>query len=169
MELLITKFMKYLFLFLFCLTWFLGHSQKNSLSVGANSDLLLESPAYDFFYGVQAKYGLKNRNYILGNIGYSTANITFMGADYSYDLINFSNIFKAYTNAGIGAEFYSEKRSQSETRVKETYIPLNVQIGVELSIVKKLQIYAGYKAKYYIDEDVFDPNYLNFGIRYKLR
>lgn len=169
MELLTIKFMKYVFLIVFSFTSFLGYSQKNSLSVGANSDLLLESPAYDFFYGFQAKYGLKDRNYILGNIGYSTANITFIGADYSYDLIKFSNIFKAYTNAGVGAEFYSEKWKQSETRIKETYIPLNVQIGIELAIVKKLQIYAGYKAKYYIDEDVFDPNYLNFGVRYKLR
>ncbi|MDR6733405.1 hypothetical protein J2X77_000246 [Sphingobacterium sp. 2149] len=46
----------------------------------------------------------------------------------------------------------------------ETYIPLNAQIGVELSIVKKLQLYSGYKVKYYIDEDAFDLNYLNFGI-----
>lgn len=160
--------MKFISLIIFCFISLIGYSQKNSLAVGANSDLLLESPAYDLYYGFQAKYGLKNRNYILGNVGYSTANITFIGADYSYDLINFSNIFKAYTNAGVGAEFYSEKWKQSGTRVKETYIPLNVQIGMELAIAKKLQIYAGYKAKYYIDEDVFDPNYLNFGVRFPL-
>lgn len=160
--------MKCIFLIIFCFISFIGYSQKSSLAVGANSDLLLESPAYDLYYGFQAKYGLKNRNYILGNVGYSTANITFIGADYSYDLINFSNIFKAYTNAGVGAEFYSEKWKQSGTRVKETYIPLNVQIGMELAIANKLQIYAGYKAKCYIDEDVFDPNYLNFGVRFPL-
>lgn len=161
--------MKYLILLFLCIVSFFGYSQKKSLSLGVNSDVLLESPSYDFYYGFQGKYGLKEHSYILGNIGYSTANITFIGADYSYDIYRFNNLIKAYTNAGIGAEFYSKKMGESIGRSKDTYLPMNVQIGFELNVKNSIQVYAGYKAKYYIDQDVLDPNYLNFGLRYKLR
>lgn len=45
----------------------------------------------------------------------------YIGADYTKELNNFSDIFKVYKNVVLEEETYSEKWKQSEKGVNETY------------------------------------------------
>ena len=69
---------------LFSVSLCLGQSRKTA--IGITSDFQLESPTYNLYYGIQGKHDFNKRHAVQVQVGFSDANIGFIGADYIYIL-----------------------------------------------------------------------------------
>lgn len=153
---------------------FSSNAQTSKYSIGLFSDIMLESPTYSTFYGVNGKYDFNNHSGIQAYIGYSNVHMTTVGADFIYNIKDKTKSnFNIYGGIGISGDFYKQKfdleiqDKKSHVYAKENYFALNPTIGVSYYFSRvKSTVFGGYKVKYYPFEDAVDINYLSLGIRY---
>ncbi|MEN5434747.1 outer membrane beta-barrel protein [Sphingobacterium faecium] len=151
-------------------------AQISKYSIGVFSDIMLEAPTYDTFYGINGKYDLNNHSGIQVFGGYSNVHMTTVGADYIYNIKDQTKSnFNIYGGIGLSGDFYKQKIVvESEDKkisgyAKKNYVAINPTIGVSYRFDPvKSTVFAGYKVKYYPFEDAMDINYLSVGIRYHL-
>ena len=155
---------------------FSSNAQTSKYAVGVFSDVMLEAPRYDTFYGLNGKYDLNNHSGVQAFVGYSNVHMTTVGADFIYNVKDKTQSnFNIYGGIGLSGDFYKQKVEIEfhDTKVrgyaKANYLALNPTVGVSyyFSPVNST-VFAGYKVKYNPFEDAVDINYLSLGVRYHL-
>ncbi|MEN5197498.1 hypothetical protein [Sphingobacterium faecium] len=135
----------------------LGQDRKNA--IGLTSDFQLESPSYNLYYGVQGKHDFDNRHAAQVQAGFSNADIGFVGVDYLYNVFLLKENSFIYVGGGTAFEYL--------TKGKGNELSFNAQFGFQFK-VGNIEPYIGYKSKFYFEAESFDPNYITFGVRYRL-
>lgn len=152
-------FPKSFLLFCFLFTAILANGQKRKLSLGVVTEFQLESPTYDFYYGIQGKYDFTDRQGVQLQTGLSDASIGFVGADYIYNLFPFKGNPLIYIGGGAAYEYLTEGRGNE--------IVFSGQAGAQFSL-GNFEPYIGFKSKFYFEAEAIDPSYINLGVRFRL-
>src|SRR5690606_11630652 len=165
---------KYLCVFCWMSTSVVCVAQEHDWAFGFFGDLNVQESAYDASFGLQGKYSYSNFQSIQAQF-HGRGDLLAVGADY---LVNFidrtKSDFNVFLGAGLAKEFFTYDYAFPEgacnsTRVKENYTKLNGQAGVSYLFSEvDLSLYAGYKVKYQFEDELFQPHFLIFGIRYHL-
>ncbi len=151
---------------------FKSNAQQRALYLGLTGEVQMEATSYPGFIGVQGKYDFTWQHNVQATFGLNSDNSSYIGADYLFNFLKFANRFNLYAGAGVGLEFYRKTFDTDmlnvTVTVEDTFHQANVQFGVNADIWKGLSMYLGYKARYYIDQESLDHNYVSVGIRYKV-
>lgn len=169
---------KFLLSFFTLLTFSLtSFAQTSKYAVGLFTDIMLEAPSYDTFYGITGKYDYNKHTDFQAFVGYSNFHMTTIGADVIYNLKDKTKSnFNIYGGIGISGDFYKRKIEveyegvTSNGYAKANYLAINPTIGLSyyFSAIKS-SFYAGYKVKFYpFEGGALDINYLSIGLRYHL-
>lgn len=167
--------MKYT-LFIICSLLALGsvQAQEHQWAFGFYGDVQLEDPSYNASFGVQGKYDIGNFQALQAQV-HGRGDFVGVGADY---LVNFLNKeksnFNIFLGGGFSQEFYTYDLTINEgenqaRRMRENFSKVNGQAGLSYYFMPvQLSIYAGYKLKYQLKNEVTEPNYIMFGLRYHI-
>ncbi|MFD2597639.1 outer membrane beta-barrel protein [Sphingobacterium corticis] len=149
-------------------------AQTSNYSVGLFADMMMESPGYDTYYGVNGKYDFSKHSAVQAFVGYSNIHITTIGADYIYQIFDKEKSnFNIYGGLGFSGDFYRKTvhvefgEYSASGKVKMNLFAINPTIGISYHApIINSSIFAGYKAKYYPFENAVDINFLSVGLRY---
>lgn len=167
--------MKYTLL-VFCCLFFLASvkAQDHNWAFGFYGDVQLEDASYDASFGVQGKYDIGNFQALQAQV-HGRGDFVGVGADYLVNLLNKrKSNFNVFLGGGFSQEFYTYDYTlvndeEHTIQSKENFSIANGQAGLSYYFAPvQLSVYAGYKLKYQFKNELVDPNYLMFGLRYHI-
>lgn len=148
----------------------LSFGQDHHWAFGFYGDMSVKSTKNNSF-GVQAKYDLDNRSSLQAQL-HGRSSFVSVGADYLFSFLDKQKSdFNIFLGAGLAEEFVSFQTTDevATIKVRDEQFVLNGQVGASYYFRPvKLSLYTGYKVKYRIQNEVFEPNYMMLGVRYHL-
>lgn len=147
----------------------LSFGQEHKWAFGFYGDMSVKSTKNNSF-GVQAKYDLDNRSSIQAQV-HGRSSFVSVGADYLFSFLDKKKTdFNVFLGAGAAEDFVSYQTEEiTSVKVRDEQFVLNGQIGASYYFRPvNLSLYTGYKVKYAVQSEVFEPNYLMLGVRYHL-
>ena len=149
-------------------------AQEHNWAFGFYGDVQLEDPSYNGSFGVQGKYDIGNYQALQAQV-HGRGDFVAVGADYLFNLLNKEKSnFNVFLGGGFSQEFYTYDMTviEGETqpvRTKDNFSVANGQAGLSYYFAPvQLSLYAGYKLKYQFKNEVTEPNYVMFGLRYHI-
>ncbi|TDQ76418.1 hypothetical protein [Sphingobacterium yanglingense] len=148
----------------------LSFGQDHSWAFGFYGDMSVKS-AKESSFGIQGKYDLNSRNAVQAQV-HGRGNFVSVGADYLFSFLDKrKSNFNVFLGTGVAEDFvrYQEVGVKEYAFVKDERFVLNGQIGLSYYFKPvQLSVYTGYKVKYLVEDENFQPNYLTLGVRYHL-
>jgi len=170
----------------FLVLGFVNHvaAQDYKWAFGFYGDVQLKSSSNVGSFGVQGKYDLDNRSSVQALVNGRTGFVS-VGADYLFSVLDKTKSnFNVFLGVGVSQDFYRYNENWKDNeKVKEgnkkeeniildkrdNFTQLNGQVGASYYFPEvQLSVFAGYKVKYNTKSEEFNPNFLQFGVRYHL-
>lgn len=149
-------------------------AQDHKWAFGFYGDVQLKSSSNVGSFGVQGKYDLDNRSSLQALVNGRNGFVS-VGADYLFHILDKTKSnFNVFLGAGVSQDFYryNEIWNGNGNQIPEqrdNFTQLNGQVGASYYFPEvQLSVFAGYKAKYNTKTEDFNPNFLQFGVRYHL-